>query len=179
MVFHFLPSLQAVFEQFGVWMFCWVVATQTFFLLHTPKIGEDEPIWTIIFQMGWFNHQLVLVDVSKVVSLLHLVDKPWKTSDVGVDWLMFFVDVSYSIVTLCYDVQGWLGIPADVIPKKISTSMTSVVSTHWTGTHPYQQAIFWHSFHSWRTLGVARGAFWGCLRDFLGMLIGVTKWQPF
>ena len=23
-----------------------------------PKIGEDEPIWTHIFQMGWFNHQL-------------------------------------------------------------------------------------------------------------------------
>ena len=28
----------------------------------TPKIGEDEPIFANIFQMGWFNHQL---DVSR------------------------------------------------------------------------------------------------------------------
>ena len=34
----------------------WVVATQTFFIFN-PKIGEDEPILTHIFQMGW-NHQL-------------------------------------------------------------------------------------------------------------------------
>ena len=33
----------------------WLVATQTFFFF-TPKIGEDEPILTNIFQMGW-NHQ--------------------------------------------------------------------------------------------------------------------------
>ena len=30
---------------------------QTFFSF-IPKIGEDEPILTHIFQMGWFNHQL-------------------------------------------------------------------------------------------------------------------------
>ena len=35
-----------------------MVATQIFFMF-TPKIGEDEPILTHIFQMGWFNHQLV------------------------------------------------------------------------------------------------------------------------
>ena len=34
----------------------WVVATQMFFIFN-PKIGEDEPILTHIFQMGW-NHQL-------------------------------------------------------------------------------------------------------------------------
>ena len=28
------------------------------FFIFTPKIGEDEPILTNIFQMGW-NHQLV------------------------------------------------------------------------------------------------------------------------
>ena len=27
--------------------------------IFTPKIGEDEPILTHIFQMGWFNHQPV------------------------------------------------------------------------------------------------------------------------
>ena len=32
--------------------------SQIFFGIFTPKIGEDEPIWTNIFQMGWFNHQL-------------------------------------------------------------------------------------------------------------------------
>ena len=31
---------------------------QTFFIFN-PKIGEDEPILTNIFQMGWFNHQPV------------------------------------------------------------------------------------------------------------------------
>ena len=30
---------------------CWVVATQRFFIF-TPKIGEDEPILTNIFEMG-------------------------------------------------------------------------------------------------------------------------------
>ena len=35
-----------------------VVATQIFFIF-TPEIGEDEPILTwILFQVGWFNHQL-------------------------------------------------------------------------------------------------------------------------
>ena len=33
----------------------WVVATQIFFMF-IPKFGEDEPILTNIFQMGW-NHQ--------------------------------------------------------------------------------------------------------------------------
>jgi len=28
--------------------------------IFTPKIEEDEPILTHIFQMGWFNHQLVI-----------------------------------------------------------------------------------------------------------------------
>ncbi len=27
--------------------------------IFTPILGEDEPIFTNIFQMGWFNHQLV------------------------------------------------------------------------------------------------------------------------
>ena len=31
------------------------------FGIFTPKIGEDEPILTHIFQMGWFNHQLVMI----------------------------------------------------------------------------------------------------------------------
>ena len=35
----------------------WVVATHIFFIF-TPNFGEDEPILTHIFQMGWFNHQL-------------------------------------------------------------------------------------------------------------------------
>ena len=34
-----------------------VVATYIFFGIFSPKIGEDEPILTNIFQMGWFNHQ--------------------------------------------------------------------------------------------------------------------------
>ena len=34
----------------------WVVATQVF-IMFTPKIAEDEPILTNIFQRRW-NHQL-------------------------------------------------------------------------------------------------------------------------
>ena len=34
----------------------WVVATQICFIV-TPNLGEDEPILTNTFQMGWFNHQ--------------------------------------------------------------------------------------------------------------------------
>ena len=30
-----------------------------FFFLCSPLFGEDELILTHIFQMGWFNHQLV------------------------------------------------------------------------------------------------------------------------
>ena len=35
----------------------WVVATQIFFFMFTPKIGEDEPILTSIFfvQRGWWK----------------------------------------------------------------------------------------------------------------------------
>ena len=40
------------------WRICLVVATQitNMFGIFTPKIGEDEPILTDIFQTGW-NHQ--------------------------------------------------------------------------------------------------------------------------
>ena len=30
-----------------------------YFSIFTPKIGEDEPIWTEFFQLAWFNHQPV------------------------------------------------------------------------------------------------------------------------
>ena len=32
---------------------------QYFFGIFTPNLGEDEPILTHIFQLGWFNHQLL------------------------------------------------------------------------------------------------------------------------
>jgi len=31
------------------------------FFIFTPKFGEDEPILTHIFQVGWFNHHLYSV----------------------------------------------------------------------------------------------------------------------
>ena len=36
------------------------MVTQRFFMF-TPNPGENDPIWLTIFQMGWFNHQLVVV----------------------------------------------------------------------------------------------------------------------
>ena len=41
--------------------FLWKIGdrrTLTSLLIFTPKFGEDEPILSKIFQMGWFNHQL-------------------------------------------------------------------------------------------------------------------------
>ena len=32
-----------------------------YFLFSPPKFWEDEPILTHIFQVGWFNHQLVFI----------------------------------------------------------------------------------------------------------------------
>ena len=37
--------------------YIWVVVSHIF--LFSPLLGEDEPILTNIFEMGWFNHQLV------------------------------------------------------------------------------------------------------------------------
>ena len=41
--------------------------------IFTPKIGEDEPILTHIFQMGWFNHQLEEL-VTIVSNIFHKSD---------------------------------------------------------------------------------------------------------
>ena len=31
------------------------------FLIFTPNLGDDEPnLTSILFQMGWFNHQLAI-----------------------------------------------------------------------------------------------------------------------
>ena len=39
----------------------WVVATQIFFMFN-PKIWEDDSQFDEhIFQMGWFNHHLVMI----------------------------------------------------------------------------------------------------------------------
>ena len=51
------------------------------FFIFTPKIGEDEPILTNIFQMGW-NHQLVkngpfsLSTGSQLTTFLKLLENP-------------------------------------------------------------------------------------------------------
>ena len=37
----------------------WVVVSDIYDV--QPYWGEDEPILTHIFQMGWFNHQLVII----------------------------------------------------------------------------------------------------------------------
>ena len=36
------------------------MVSNRFVFIFTPKLGQDEAILTI-FQLGWFNHQLVLV----------------------------------------------------------------------------------------------------------------------
>ena len=39
-----------------------------YLFMFTPKIGEDEPILTKIFQMGWFNHQLVILLLTYLIK---------------------------------------------------------------------------------------------------------------
>ena len=52
-----------------------MVATQIFFIF-TPNLGEDEPILTNIFGMGWFNHQLALFSVFFCFVLKVKEDEP-------------------------------------------------------------------------------------------------------
>ena len=40
-------------------IYCWVVATQIYFT-SAPNFGEDSDFGSYFFEMGWFNHQLVL-----------------------------------------------------------------------------------------------------------------------
>ena len=56
------------------------------FFIFTPKIGEDEPILTHIFQMGWFNHQLVTPFPWNIYLLVLCFFLPWKTS-LGIEWI--------------------------------------------------------------------------------------------
>ena len=43
-------------RRIGWWWWFWWWWFQILFIF-TPILGEDEPILTNIFQMGWFNHQ--------------------------------------------------------------------------------------------------------------------------
>ena len=44
------PSVRCLFEQ--------ELGGGFKYVLFSPLFGEEEPILTNIFQMGWFNHQL-------------------------------------------------------------------------------------------------------------------------
>ena len=47
------------------------------FFIFTPTIGEDEPILSIFFQMGWFNHQPVVEFSSVDVFFPSLLWEIW------------------------------------------------------------------------------------------------------
>ena len=49
-----------------VWV---VVSSFKYFLFFTPKIGEDEPILTNMLQIGWFNHQPVVLARSRFLGI--------------------------------------------------------------------------------------------------------------
>jgi len=52
----------------------WVVATQIF-LFFTPKIGEDVQFDEHIFQRGWFNHQLDVIQPK--IAGIDLMYETW------------------------------------------------------------------------------------------------------
>ena len=48
-------------KRMGIWCFTnFHLAGGFKYFLFSPLLGEDEPILTHIFEMGWFNHQLVM-----------------------------------------------------------------------------------------------------------------------
>ena len=49
-----------------------------YFFMFIPKIGEDEPILTNIFQMGW-NHQLAYIWVYVCINIMHESNQPQGT----------------------------------------------------------------------------------------------------
>ena len=53
--------------------------------MFIPKIGEDEPILTHIFQMGWFNHQPE--SLMKVLNLLRLYS-PGDPQTTSLKWMV-------------------------------------------------------------------------------------------
>ena len=118
----------------------WVVATQTFFMF-TPKIGEDDPIWLEhIFQMGWFNHQLVTLEVDGTgVFFIGANDVPTKS------WFKVFKNFRLFVTS---QIEVW---PKDnwksiwfrdwmvfrEPPQKVSTCLVSI----------FQHILFYHEFH--------------------------------
>ena len=45
--------------------------------LFSSLFGEDSPIWTNIFQMGWFNHQLGLFGRKIIFHLFGQIPRRW------------------------------------------------------------------------------------------------------
>ena len=45
-----------------IYLFIYLGGGFKLFFIFTPILGEDEPILTHFFQMGWFNHQTVFVE---------------------------------------------------------------------------------------------------------------------
>ena len=108
------PSAHLGFHQFSTrWWF------QIFFMF-TPILGEDEPILTNIFQLGWFNHQLVKLLPSKVPAFVRL-KRGWTYSG-GLGWQRLACKFSSWRCCLCIWKGGncWvlqIGLPATLLEK--------------------------------------------------------------
>ena len=46
--------------------------------MFTPNFGEDEPILINMFQMGWFNHQLVILLLTYLINFSENVQTGWR-----------------------------------------------------------------------------------------------------
>ena len=58
-----------------------------YFFIFTPKIGEDSQLDEHIFQRGWFNHQLVLYDIS--TCIYHMIHQMYRRDTLNV-YRVFF-----------------------------------------------------------------------------------------
>ena len=69
-IFFANPRLLYIYIWISGWWF------QIFFTF-TPNFGEDEPILTHIFQMGWFNHRLDMYSYHFLTARYRSNDELW------------------------------------------------------------------------------------------------------
>ena len=54
------------------------------YFFFSPLFGGDDPIWLAhIFQMGWFNHQLVLLVTVNSIELYYVITPKKKTQNMS------------------------------------------------------------------------------------------------
>ena len=156
------------------------------FLIFTPNLGEDEPILTNIFQMGW-NHQpvmnkptlifwwgpepaefLIPPKIAKKNHAIGTVQHPRTWQFKKYPWRKYKTRAALKSNAFCE--SQILGGPSRVL-NICFLGFSKVVSTHlWnTPLNLYQRAMSRDSFHSGRTGDCRTGVLYGCVVIFVDL----------